>query len=186
MADFDQLLTEATRNGRIPSRELLPLVYDELRSLASKRMAMESGAMTLQPTALVHEVWLRLSASSDQTWEDKDHFFKTAATAMRRILVDRARTKATLKRGNNQRVLSIDDVDVCAGDLDDRLLMIDDVLRRFELVDPENAEIVSLKFFGGLTNQQIAELRGVTERTIQRHWTFAKSCMFEMLQDETR
>lgn len=185
MADLAQLLSDATLNGRIPSRELLPLVYDELRNLASRRMAREAGSLTLQPTALVHEVWLRLSSSEDQTWADKEHFFKTAATAMRRVLVDRARSKSCLKRGQNLRIVSIDDVDVSSGDVDDRLLMIDEVMKRFEKEDPESAEIVNLKFFGGLTNQQIAELRGVTERTIQRHWTFAKSCLYQMLQEES-
>lgn len=184
MVDFNQLLKHASVNGKIPSGELLPLVYDELRSLAKQRMSLEAAGATLQPTALVHEAWMRLNANQEQSWVDEEHFFRTAATAMRRILVDRARAKASLKRGKKQRTVSIDDVEVLAADPDERILMIDDVMDRFEKEDPENAEIVTLKFFGGLTNQQIAELRGVTERTIQRQWAYAKSCLYEMLQQE--
>jgi RNA polymerase sigma factor (TIGR02999 family) len=184
IVDFNQLLKHASVNGKIPSGELLPLVYDELRSLASHRMALEADGATLQPTALVHEAWIRLNANENQTWVDETHFFRTAATAMRRILVDRAREKATLKRGQKQKTISIDDVQICTADPDDRVLMIDEVMDRFEKEDPENAEIVNLKFFGGLTNQQIAELRGVSERTIQRQWAYAKSCLYELLQKE--
>ncbi len=184
MIDFSQLLKHASVSGKIPSGELLPLVYDELRSLAKQRMSMEAGGATLQPTALVHEAWIRLSADKDQEWVDEEHFFRTAATAMRRILVDRARAKASLKRGENQKMLQIDNVDVPTNDPDDRILMIDEVMDQLEKEDPDSAEIVTLKFFGGLTNRQIAELRGVTERTILRQWSYAKSCLFEMLQNE--
>ena len=186
MADFDQLLRHASVNGKIPSGELLPLVYDELRSLAKHRMSLEAPGATLQPTALVHEAWLRLTATEGQAWVNEEHFFRTAATAMRRILVDRARAKTSLKRGKNVGTVPFDEFELPAADRDDRILMIDEVMHQFEKEDPDHAEIVNLKFFGGLTNQQIAELRGVTERTIRRQWVYAKSCLYGLLQGEQR
>ncbi len=167
--------------------ELLPQVYEELRRLARSHIARERAGLTLQPTALVHEAYLRLSKDgADRRWDRRGHFFAAAAEAMRRILVDRARTKASLKRGKNQGTVPLDEFEVCAADRDERVLMIDEVMHHFEKEDPDHAEIVNLKFFGGLTNQQIAELRGVTERTIRRQWVYAKSCLYELLQNEHR
>lgn len=171
-------------NGKIPSEELLPLVYDELRHLAARRMEAYGPAATLQPTALVHEAWLRLSEVVDRSWNDKAHFFRTAALAMRGILVDRARRKTALKRGDRLAEISIDDLEIYAAEPEERLLMIDDVLDRLEQQDEVSARIVTLKFFGGLTNRQIAELHDVTERTIERQWAYARLKLYEMIQDE--
>ena len=170
--------------GKIPSAELLPLVYDELRHLAARRMTAFGPAATLQPTALVHEAWLRLAGVDDRSWNDKAHFFRTAAKAMRGILVDRARRKSALKRGDRLAEISIDDLDIYAAEPEERLLMIDDVLDRLEQQDEASARIVTLKFFGGLTNRQIAELHDVTERTVERQWAYARLKLYEMIQDE--
>ena len=171
-------------DGSVPSEEWLPLVYDELRHLAARRMMAYGPAATLQPTALVHEAWLRLAHVDDGYWNDKAHFFRTAAKAMRGILVDRARRKTALKRGDRHAELSIDDFEISAAEPEERLLMIDDVLDRLEQQDEASARIVTLKFFGGLTNRQIAELHEVTERTVERQWAYARLKLYEMIQSE--
>ena len=156
------------------SQELLPLVYKELRELAASRMAREMQGQTLQPTALVHEAWLRLQSSSSQVWSNRSHFFGAASEAMRRILIERARRKLRLKRGSRAEHISIDDVDIAQTLPDERILMIDEALIRLDKADPVLARIVTLKFFGGLTNDEVAETLGVTERTIYNKWAFAK------------
>jgi|688.fasta_scaffold190466_1 RNA polymerase sigma factor (TIGR02999 family) len=173
----------STLTGKIPSEELLPLVYDELRHLAARRMTAYGPNATLQPTALVHEAWLRLAEVDNRCWNDKAHFFRTAALAMRGILVDRARRKTALKRGDRLTEISIDDIEISAAEPEDRLLMIDDALDHLEKKDEASARIVTLKFFGGITNRQIAELHGVTERTIERQWAYARLKLYEMIHD---
>jgi len=184
MPDLTQFLENSSAGGKIPSGELLPLVYDELRHLAARRMAKHGPAATLQPTALVHEAWLRLAGDGERQWEDKTHFFKTAAIAMRSILVDRARRKSSLKRGSGQENVPLDELEISKAEPEDRILMIDEVLGKLEQEDEESARIVTLKFFGGLTNKQIAELDGVSERTIDRQWSYARMRLFEMIQRE--
>lgn len=184
MIDPSLFSEKSPLDGKIPSEELLPLVYDELRHLAARRMTAYGPAATLQPTALVHEAWLRLAEVHDRCWNDKAHFFRTAAKAMRGILVDRARRKTALKRGDRLAELSIDDLEICAAEPEDRLLMIDEALDLLEQKDEQSARIVTLKFFGGLTNRQIAELHDVTERTVERQWAYARLKLYEMIQDE--
>lgn len=166
------------------SEELLPLVYDELRQLAAGRLAGEKAGQTLQATALVHEAWLRLSEKEDRNWNDRSHFFRAAAQAMRRILVDRAREKSALKRGEGIRALDLAEFDLAEATRDDRVLLIDEVLERLEGEYPEGARVVSLKFFGGLTEKEIAEIQGVTERTVRRQWAYARACLFQMIQED--
>jgi RNA polymerase sigma factor (TIGR02999 family) len=184
MNDVTQVLQAIGRGEGKASEELLPLVYDELRRLASARMARESEGQTLQPTALVHEAWLRLVADGDRSWQNRAHFFRAAAQAMRRILVDRARHKASLKCGGNREKVTLDGLDLAAAPPDDRVLLIDEALARLEAEDEESARIITLKFFGGLTNAEIAKTMGVTERTVERQWAYAKACLFEMIQEE--
>ncbi len=164
--------------------ELLPLVYDELRQLAAARMAREQAGQTLQPTALVHEVWLRLAGNTAQSWQNRTHFFGAAAEAMRRILIERARRKSRLKRGSGQALLNIADLDVMAAMPDDKVLLVDEALAQLEAEDPEKARIVSLKFFAGLTNEQIAELLNVNERTVRRQWNFARAWLFDRITNQ--
>jgi RNA polymerase sigma factor (TIGR02999 family) len=183
MSEVTVLLEAVGRNDQQASEELLPLVYDELRRLAAARIAGEAAGQTLQPTALVHEAWLRLVHEGGRKWHNREHFFRAAAQAMRRILVDKARHKSSIKCGGGQERLNIDDLDLAATTLDDRILLVDDALKRLEVDDPESARIINLKFFAGLTNKEVAATLNVTERTIERQWAYARVCLFQMIQN---
>jgi RNA polymerase sigma factor (TIGR02999 family) len=182
--DFTRILKAAGAEGGLPSEDLLPLVYDELRSLANSRMRGEAHGQTLQATALVHEAWLRVSGKGGRTWNDRAHFFRVAALEMRRILVENARRKSCLKRGHEMTRINIEDIDLADTQPDDRILLIDEMLHRLEVEDPESARIITLKFFGGLTNEEVAEMEGVGIRTIERKWGFARTCLFNMMRNE--
>jgi RNA polymerase sigma factor (TIGR02999 family) len=166
------------------AEELLPLVYNELRQLAAVRMARESAGQTLQATALVHEAWLRLFDGNPRVWQNRAHFFGAAAQAMRRILIERARRKMSLKRGCRPEHVNIMDMDIAETLPDERVLLIDEALERLQAKDPELARVVMLKFFAGLTNVEVAEMLEVTERTVQNKWTFAKAWLLENIQEE--
>jgi RNA polymerase sigma factor (TIGR02999 family) len=185
MSDVTLILQAVRRGDGQAAEELLPMVYNELRRLAAARMAGEAAGQTLQPTALVHEAWLRLVNEGGRTWQNRAHFFRAAAQAMRRILVDRARQKLSLKRGGGLEKVSIEDMDLPASTIEDRVLLVDQSLERLEQEDPESARVITLKFFGGLTNKEVAKILGVTERSVKRHWAYAKACLFEMIQAET-
>jgi RNA polymerase sigma factor (TIGR02999 family) len=178
MSETTLLMEAMSKGDDRAATDLLPLVYEELRRLAAARMAQEAAGHTLQPTALVHEAWLRLAGNDRQSWHNRGHFFGAAAEAMRRILIDRARRKSRLKRGSGRTMLNIADLDVADVLPDDRLLLLDEVLHRFKAEDPEKARVVVLKFFGGLTDGEVAEVMGVTERTIRRQWSYAKAWLF--------
>jgi len=182
--ELTRVLQSADQSGGA-SEELLPLVYQELRQLAASRMAQEAAGQTLQPTALVHEAWLRLFDGNARVWQNRAHFFGAAAQAMRRILIDRARRKLSRKRGGGQEVVNIEDVDIAETTTDERVLLIDEALERLQAKDTELAQVVSLKFFGGMTNAEVAETLGVTERTVQNKWTFAKAWLLENIREET-
>jgi RNA polymerase sigma factor (TIGR02999 family) len=159
--------------------KLLPLVYDELRRIAAMKMACGSAGHTLQPTALVHEAWMRLnSAGEERSWNGRAHFFNAAAEAIRRILIDHARRKARLKHGGNQQRLNVEDFDICASSPDEKVLLINEALELLECEHPERAEVVVLKFFGGMTNKEAAASMGISERTVNRHWICAKTWLF--------
>ena len=183
MSDLTRILQDVSRGHSHGSEELLPLVYEELRKLAAARMAQEASGHTLQPTALVHEAWLRLADDSQQQWLNRAHFFGAAAEAMRRILIENARRKSRLKRGGGQLRVDIDELNLAATTPDDRVLLIDEALEQFKAEDPERAKIVLLKFFGGLTNQEVAESLDVTERTVERQWAFAKAWLYEKIKN---
>jgi RNA polymerase sigma factor (TIGR02999 family) len=184
MSDITLLLDAISRGESRASEDLLPLIYDELRRLAAARMAGEAAGQTLQPTALVHEAWLRLVNEGGRTWKNRAHFFRAAAQAMRRILVDRARQKLSIKRGSGGEKIAIDEIDLPAATVDDRVLLVDQNLERLEADDPESARIVSLKFFGGLTNKEVARILGVTERSVERQWAYAKASLLAMIQTD--
>lgn len=179
--EVTRILQAAGAGAKLPSEELLPLVYEELRGLATARMAGGAG-QTLQPTALVHEAWLRLAGHSDRDWNDRAHFFRAAALAMRCILVDRARQKSALKREHERERLDVADLEIGATVPDERILLINDMLDLLEREHPESARIVMLKFFGGLTNREIARADGVTERTIEMKWSYARTRLFQLIQ----
>jgi len=184
MNELTQVLQAIRRGDGQASGELLPLVYNELRQLAMARMAQEAAGQTLQATALVHEAWLRMVGDGDRTWQNRAHFFGAAAEAMRRILVENARRKSRLKRGGGQMRLNIDDVDLSAATPDDKMLLMDEALEQLQAQDPEKARIVVQKFFGGLTNEEVAESMGVTERTVERQWAYAKAWLFDKIKTQ--
>lgn len=182
--EVTRILKTAGIADGMPSEDLLPLVYDELRSLATARMRREAQGQTLQATALVHEAWLRVSGKGGRTWNDREHFFRVAAQEMRRILVESARRKSRLKRGPGMERLDIEGIELADTQPDERIILIDGALRLLEAEDPDSARIITLKFFGGLTNREIAGMERVTERTIERQWAFARTRLFEMIRHE--
>lgn len=182
MIDVTLLLEAAGRGEGAASEELLPLVYEELRRIATINLDDEKDSwQTLQPTALVHEAWYRLVKGKERTWDNRRHFFRVAARAMRRILVDRARRKASLKRGSLAKHVNIDGLDLAAPEPEERIQIIDEALTRLEIENPDQARLVTLKFFGGFTNREIAEIDGVTERTIERQWAYARICLLRLI-----
>lgn len=181
-AQVTVVLQAISRGEGGASAELLPIVYEELRRLAMSRMSQEAAGHTLQATALVHEAWLRLVGSGDRTWQNRAHFFGAAAEAMRRILIESARRKSRIKRGGNFIRVDLADVDLAETNPDEKILLINDALEEMEVQDPEKARVVVLKFFGGMTNQEVAESMGVTERTVERHWAFAKAWLYQTIR----
>ncbi len=184
MNDVTQVL-EAIRKGEENAAEhLLPLVYQELRQLARARMASEGAGHTLQPTALVHEAWLRLVKAGDRNWPNRAYFYGAAAEAMRRILVEHARSKARLRHGGGQVRVNVDDVDIAAASAEDKVLLINEALAQLEAEHPERARVVVLKYFSGLTNKEVAETLNLGERTVDRHWVCAKAWLFRKIRSQ--
>ena len=186
MEDVTRILQEMREGAPTASGELLQLVYDELRRLAAIRMAGESAGQTLQPTALVHEAWLQLSGSGDRIWENRAHFFGAAADAMRRILIDKARRRSRIKHGGGQSRMNIDEVSLAATTPDDNVLLINEAVEALKKEDPQQAQVVVLKFFAGLTNEDVAQNLGVSERTVRRQWECAKLWVFQWIRDQRR
>jgi RNA polymerase sigma factor (TIGR02999 family) len=176
MAAVTQLLEAAAAGDPKAAADLLPLVYDELRRLAAQRLAAEKPGQTLQATALVHEAYLRLVGSgSDQDWNSRGHFFAAAAEAMRRILVEQARRKQSLKAGGGRRRLDLADVEPAVGAPDLDLLALDGALQQLARKDPRKAELVKLRFFAGLTVRQAAQALGIAPSTADEDWAYARS-----------
>ena len=166
-------------------RQLLPLVYEELRKLASLRLTQEKPGQTLQATALVHEAYLRLvDVAQAQRWDGRGHFFAAAAEAMRRILIDNARRKARPKHGGNLERVNLDEAAAVTGPTapTDDLLALDEALAKLAIEEPAKAELVKLRFFGGLTIPQAAEVLGVSEATAERYWTYARVWLYAELE----
>jgi RNA polymerase sigma factor (TIGR02999 family) len=152
VCDLTLILQKMERGDPQAADQLLPLVYDELRRLAAQKMARESAGQTLQPTALVHEAWLRLGGDQQPTWQNRAHFFGAAAEAMRRILIDRARRRQAMRHGGGQERINVDDLELAAAtDDDDRLLAVHDALDKLTAQDPRKAELVKLRYFAGMT-----------------------------------
>lgn len=183
MNEITQILLSQQGDG-FDSDELLPLVYNDLRRMAAARMAGEAEGQTLQPTALVHEAWMRIFGDGGHRWLNSGHFFGEAAEAMRRILIERARRKARLKHGGGWVRLDIDGLALAGATPDEKVLLINDALEHLEAEDPQRAKVVVMKFFGGLTNQEVARSLGVAERTVERQWAFAKAWLFQKIREQ--
>jgi RNA polymerase sigma factor (TIGR02999 family) len=187
MKDVTRILSAIEQGDRHAAEQLLPLVYDELRRLAAQKLARDKPGQTLQATALVHEAYLRLVDSDTiQRWDSRGHFFAAAAEAMRRILVENARRKSTAKAGGGRRRVDLAEVEpVIEGPRVD-LLALDEALKQLEAKDPRKADLVKLRFFAGLTNQQAAEALGISTSTADNDWAYAKTWLrLAMLGDPT-
>jgi RNA polymerase sigma factor (TIGR02999 family) len=186
MSEITQVLDAVVRGDAQAARALLPLVYDELRRLAASHLALAAPGQTLEPTALVHEAYLRLVGPADQRrWTDRGHFFAAAAQAMRHLLVDRARHKGRGKRGGGRRRVELPDAAGPAplADADD-LLALDEALSRLADRDPDAAQVVQLRYFAGLSVDEAAQSLGISRRTVLRHWTFARAWLLLQLQGD--
>jgi len=183
MNDVTRILDAIAQGDALASAQLLPLVYDELRRLAAERMAQEKPGQTLQPTALVHEAYLRLVGQGEERhWDSRGHFFAAAAEAMRRILVENARYKRRLRHGGGRKRLDLDGVDVADDVADERLLALDEALAKLAAEESEVAEVVKLRYFVGLTIAQTAEVLGISVRTANRHWAYARAWLHGQLK----
>lgn len=178
MSEFTRVLEEVQKGSEKAADELLPLVYEELRKLAAHKMAGEAPGQTLQPTALVHEAWLRLTGEKGKNWDSRGHFFAAASEAMRRILIDRARSKSRLRRGNRAEHVSLDNVTIAADDPPETVLAINEALEQLAARDPFKAQVVKMRYFIGLTHDEIAQALGVAEATVRWHWTIARAALY--------
>ena len=182
MSDVTRIL-EAVHAGEAKAAdELLPLVYDELRKLAAHKMSLQPPGQTLQATALVHEAYLRLLGNEEKRWENRRHFFSAAAEAMRHILIDRARRRLRVRHGENAEKLPLDEIEIAAPARDEIVLQLDEALEKLAEISPEQAEIVKLRFFAGFTEPEIAEILDLSERSVQRQWSYAKAWLFERIE----
>ena len=184
MNEVTQILNACDKEDPQAAEKILPLVYDELRQLASYRMANEKPGQTLQATALVHEAYLRLVGSEHQQWDHRGHFFSAASEAMRRILVDTARKKLAAKRGGNFKRLDIQDVSLANPDPDEKTLLVDEALDELAQENPVKAEVVKLHFFAGFTHGETAEALGISEKTARRYWSYAKIWLYQRFEDQ--
>ena len=184
MSDVTQILQAVERGDAKAAHELLPLVYNELRRLAAYRMAQEAPGNTLQPTALVHDAWLRLVGDEASKFENRAHFFGAAAEAMRRILVESARRKKALKRGGDLQRVDADEVEVPLPMPGEELLALDAALDRLATVDSRASEVVKLCFFVGLTQEQAAHELGISRATAERLWSFARAWLFQEMKKQ--
>ncbi len=185
MSNVTQILTAIEQGDQAASEKLLPLVYQELRRLAAAKLASEKPGQTLQPTMLVHEAYLRLvDVEKPQQWNHRGHFYAAAAEAMRRILVENARRRQTLKRGGDRERLPLDVEQLAAPERHSDLLALDEALSRLAQQRPEIARLVSLRYFSGLTMQQAAKALGTSLRTAERNWTYAKAWLLDAVEGD--
>jgi RNA polymerase sigma factor (TIGR02999 family) len=186
MSEVTEILAADQRGDPQTSSRLLPLVYEELRRLAAHYLTQEKPGQTLQPTALVHEAWLRLVGPESQSWDNRQRFFAAAANCMRRILIDNARRKQRLRHGGACERVNVEVVDLPQPLPDEELLALDDALKRLAQIDSDAARLVELRFFVGLTLQQTADLLDISRRTADRTWAFARAWLFQEMRGQPR
>ncbi|SPE54738.1 RNA polymerase sigma-70 ECF-like protein [Verrucomicrobia bacterium] len=180
-----KILEAVTAGDEQAAERLLPLVYDELRRLAAAKLAQEPPGQTLQPTALVHEAWLRLVGSGNEHWKGRGHFFGAAAEAMRRILIDRARKRHRQRHGHGLVRIDFSQLDVAITTDDDLLLRVNEALEKLEVEAPSRAQLVKLRFFTGLNISEAAKALGIAPATAKRHWAFARAWLLVALKSDT-
>jgi RNA polymerase sigma factor (TIGR02999 family) len=183
-SDATRLLSAVEQGDAKAAGDLLDLVYDELRRLAAFKLAQESPGQTLQPTALVHEAWLRLVGDRNPTFKDRAHFFRATAEAMRRILIDRARRKLTQRHGGDYQRADWDGFDLAAPGTDDQLLAVNEALDKLALTHPVQAELVKLRYFAGMTNEEVAQVLDISVSTAKNYWTFSRAWLLNEIEGE--
>jgi RNA polymerase sigma factor (TIGR02999 family) len=182
MSEATLLLTAIEQGDPKAAANLLALVYEELRRLAASRMAREAPGQTLQPTELVHEAWLRLIGATNPSFKNRAHFFSAAAEAMRRILIDRARRKLTVRHGGAYERVDLDGKELAAPDADQQLLAVHEALDNLAKQYPAQAEVVKLRYFAGLTNEETADILGVSISTAKNYWSFSRAWLLREIE----
>ena len=182
MGDATVMLAAIEAGDSKATEQLLILVYDELRRLAASKLAHEAPGQTLQPTALVHEAWLRLIGDRNPSFQNRTHFFRACAEAMRRILIDRARQKKTKRHGGGYQRVNFDDVDLAAPSSEDQLLAMNEALERFAVDHPVQADMVKLRYFAGLTNEEVSEVLGISVATVKNYWTYSRAWLLNEME----
>jgi RNA polymerase sigma factor (TIGR02999 family) len=182
VSEVTRIVQAVERGDPKAAEELLPLVYQELRRLAACKMSQQPVNQTLQPTALVHEAYLRLLGDGEHSWNDRRHFFAAAAEAMRHILVDRARRKEAVRHGGGLQRLDLDNVVIATETTDENILVMNEALEKLAAHDAPAAELVKLRFFAGLTFAEASEALGLSERTAKRTWAYARAWLFKEVQ----
>jgi len=182
--DLTRILNRVQQGDPKAAEELLPLVYEELRRLAAQKMANAAAGHTLQPTALVHEAWLRLGGDQQLRWQNRAHFFAAAGEAMRRILIEKARRRRRRRHGGGQERVDLDEIEIAAPEDDDRLLAVHEALDRLAHEDLVKSDVVKLRFFVGLSDREVAEALGISERTVERCWAYAKVWLLRAIREE--
>ncbi len=182
MSDATVILAAINAGDVKAADTLLVLVYDELRRLAASKLVHEAPGQTLQPTALVHEAWLRLVGGQNPSFKDREHFFRASAEAMRRILIDRARRKHTKRHGGGCQRVDGEDFDLAAPAVDDQLLAVNDALDKFALEHPVQAELVKLRYFAGMTNEEASEVMGISVSTAKNYWAYSRAWLLSEME----
>jgi RNA polymerase sigma factor (TIGR02999 family) len=183
-SDITEILDALGKGDSAAGESLMKLVYTQLHNLAAGKMCREKPGHTLQATALVHEAWLRIGGGVGRHWKSRYHFFAAAAEAMRRILIETARRKNAMRHGGGLERINVEEIEIASPDEADELLGVAAALERFERIDPEKAEVVKLRYFVGLTNQEVAEILDVSDRTVKRHWEYARAWLYDALHAE--
>jgi RNA polymerase sigma factor (TIGR02999 family) len=178
------MLAGVERGDRKAAEELIVLVYDELRRIAAFKLANEAPGQTLQPTALVHEAWIRLVGSESSNYNDRAHFFRTAAEVMRRILIDRARRRQTRRHGAGFQRVDLDKFEPMAPEKDYQLLVLHDALDKLGLKHPVQAELVKLRYFAGMTNEEVAGIMGISISTAKNYWAFSRAWLLNEIESD--
>jgi len=185
MNDVTRILNAIEQGDGRATDELLPLVYEELRVLAAQRLSHESPGQTLQATALVHEAYIRLIGFEDRNWDNHGHFFAAAAEAMRRILIDSARRKQSARRGGGHQKVDLDEAHLSIEQSKEDLLLLDEALNRLEQEDPQLAEVVKLRYFAGLTLEQVAKIMSIARRTVDRYWALGRAWLYQEMTEQS-